>query len=76
MRVYTYSEARQQFAAVLDEALRSGKVVIRRKDGSSFALTPEGGTESPLDVPGMETDISVDEILACLREGRSRDIAD
>jgi antitoxin Phd len=72
MRVYTYSEARQKLAAVLDEAQRSGKVLIRRKDGTSFALTPEPATESPLDVEGIATDISLEEIIECLREVRSR----
>ncbi len=51
MEIYTYSEARQKLASVLDKAEASGKVLIRRKDGSTFALTPERAQRSPLDVP-------------------------
>jgi len=41
MRVYTYSEARQKLSMVLAQAENTGKVLIRRKDGRTFALTPE-----------------------------------
>ena len=34
MNVYTYSEARQKLASVLDTAESTGKVLIRRKDGA------------------------------------------
>jgi hypothetical protein len=70
MNVYTYSEARQKLSAVLDSAKRSGKVLIRRKDGSTFCLTPEAGSQSPLDVKGVNTDISTDEIVSFVRESR------
>ena len=33
MKVYTYSEARQRLASVLDAAQRDGAVRIRRRDG-------------------------------------------
>jgi prevent-host-death family protein len=32
MTTYTYSEARQNFAAVLDEAKKEGKVLIKKRD--------------------------------------------
>ena len=41
MQVYTYSEARQKLARVLEQAESAGKVFIRRKDGRTFALVPE-----------------------------------
>ena len=40
MQVYTYSEARQKLAVVLKQAESTGKVIIRRKDGRTFALVP------------------------------------
>ncbi len=40
MKVYTYSEARQRLASLLDEALREGEVRIKRRDGDEFVLTP------------------------------------
>ena len=54
MDVYTYSEARQKLSSVLDKAESTGKVLIRRKDGRTYALTPERPTASPLDVPSIE----------------------
>ena len=70
MNVYTYSEARQKLASVLDCAKQSGKVLIRRKDGSVFSLIPETQPRSPFDVKGIKTDISTQEIVSFVRESR------
>lgn len=70
MNIYTYSEARQQLSAVLDTAKKTGKVLIRRQDGSMFSLRPEIETQSPLDVEGVNTDISTQEIVSFIRESR------
>lgn len=72
MQVYTYSEARQKLAIVLDEAESSGKVLIRRKDGRTFALVPEKIASSPLDVPFIKVNITTQEIVDIIREGRER----
>lgn len=72
MKVYTYSEARQQLAAVLDEARRAGSVRIRRKDGQVFVLQPETPGDSPLNVKGVDLGLSCDEIVAFVHEGRRR----
>lgn len=48
MQVYTYSEARQKLASVLEQAENTGKVLIRRKDGRTFSLVPEKNISSPL----------------------------
>ncbi|OPL16007.1 MAG: prevent-host-death protein [delta proteobacterium ML8_D] len=72
MQVYTYSEARQKLAKVLKEAESTGKILIRRKDGRTFALVPEQMPSSPLDVPSIKADISTQEIVAIIREGRER----
>ena len=70
MNVYTYSEARQNFATVLDTANRKGKVLIKRKDGTTFAIVPEKVKRSPLDVPGVRTNVSTKEIVRAVRESR------
>jgi len=70
MIVYTYSEARQRLAALLDQAAREGEVKIRRKDGSTFVIRPETVTTSPLDVVGISVGVSTDEIVQFVREGR------
>ena len=72
MQVYTYSEARQKLAFVLKQAENTGKVLIRRKDGRTFALVPERNVASPLDVPSIKTKITTQEIVDIIREGRER----
>lgn len=72
MAVYTYSEARQKLASVLDEAEATGKVLIRRNDGRTYALVPEHSPTSPLNVPAIEADISTREIVTLVREQRGK----
>jgi hypothetical protein len=72
MQVYTYSEARQKLASVLQQAEQSGKVLIRRKDGQMFALRPEKRSSSPLDVPSIDVSLSTQELVDIIRDGRSR----
>ncbi|HMD97211.1 MAG TPA: type II toxin-antitoxin system prevent-host-death family antitoxin [Terriglobia bacterium] len=70
MTVYSYSEARQQLAELLDRARREGQVEIRRRDGQSFVVRPTESGGSPLDVPGVETSLSRGEVVALVRESR------
>jgi len=72
MQVYTYSEARQKLAVVLREAESTGKVIIRRKDGQTFALIPETFASSPLDIPSIKAKVTTKEIVDIIREGRER----
>jgi hypothetical protein len=72
MTTYTYSEARQNFAAVLDKAKKEGKVLIKKRDGSSFILSPLPLAESPLNVRGINIDLTSQEIIDVLKEVRSR----
>lgn len=72
MQVFTYSEARQKLALVLDQAESTGKVLIKRKDGRTFALMPEKLKASPLDVPSIKAKITTKEIVDIVRKGRER----
>ena len=72
MDVYTYSEARQNFSTVLDKAEATGKVLIRRKDGRTYALAPERPSGTPLDVPSIQADVSTREIVTVVRNQRRR----
>ena len=72
MQVYTYSEARQKLSSVLDRAESTGKVIIRRKDGRTFALVPERTRRSPLDVPSIHARISTEELVEIVRKERRR----
>ena len=72
MKSYTFSEARQNFAAILEQARRDGAVRIQRRDGQSFVLTPEVQTASPLDIAGIQLSrpITRQEILESIQESR------
>jgi hypothetical protein len=70
MNVYTYSEARQKLAKLLDQVLKEGAVKIKRRDGKVFVIRPDEGGSSPLDIPPVSIDISGEEIVEIVREGR------
>ncbi len=72
MRVYTYSEARQNLASLLDVAKRDGAVAIRRRDGQTFILRSQPPGDSPLNVEGVDLDITTEEIIDIIRQGRER----
>jgi len=72
MNTYTYSEARQRLASLLDKAKKEGKVLIKRKDGTIFELKSLTGKKSPLDVKGVNVKLDREEIVDILREVRSR----
>ncbi|MCK4925044.1 MAG: type II toxin-antitoxin system Phd/YefM family antitoxin [Spirochaetes bacterium] len=72
MKTYTFSEARQRFAAVLEKAKIEGKVLIKRKDGSLFEIHPVPKKDSPLNIMGVRLDLSADEIVDVVREIRRR----
>lgn len=67
---YTYSEARQKLASLLEQAAKEGEVRIRRKDGQIFVIRPQPRRDSPLDVAGIDLDITTSEILEFIEEGR------
>ncbi len=70
MREYTFSEARQKLATILNSARKEGAIRIRRRDGQKFILTPERETRSPLDVPGLNLKIKREEIVEIIRSSR------
>ena len=72
MRIYNQSEARRQFAAVLEQASREGAVRVRCRDGRMYLIRPEPTEGSPLAVDGVDTDITDEQINEAVREGRQR----
>lgn len=72
MNTYTYSEARQRLASLLDKAKKEGSVLIKRKDGTVFELRAVLENRSPLDVKGVNMNLGREEILEILREVRNR----
>jgi antitoxin Phd len=70
VNVYTYTEARQKLASVLDETAKTGQVRIRRQDGQAFVIRPDRSEASPLDVRDLNLGITADEIVQFVKEGR------
>ena len=75
MKIFTFSEARRKLSEVLDRARAEGEVRIRRRDGGEFIVRPAKRSGSPLDVKGVDTDITAEEIVSAIREGRERDLS-
>jgi len=71
MKVYSYSQARQNLSKVLSES-RSEDVLIRRRGGQVFRVSAEPPTGSPFDVPGVKTKATTADILRAVREVRER----
>jgi prevent-host-death family protein len=74
MRIYNYSEARQNFSTVLNTALKE-EVIITRRDGSKFKLISinenKKELKSPLEnIKGIKTNITMKEILEAIKQGR------
>ena len=70
MLVMTYSDARQNFASVLDKAQTEGAVLVKRADGSLFRISPEQKGKSLFE--GIKTlfDLQQNDIMQALRESR------
>lgn len=72
MKVFTYSEARQNLSKLLSMAQKE-EIEIRRKDGSVFSLkSKRGKAKSPFDVAGVETSATTADVLDAVRESRQR----
>jgi len=71
MRVFNYSEARQNFASILNMAAEE-EVIIAKKDGSKFKIVPltKNESKSPFHVPGIKSEVTTDDILEIIKESR------
>ena len=72
MKTYTYSQARERLANILEESKKE-EIVIRRRKGDMFSILPKTSSRrSPFDVPGLGKKITRKEILEAIRESRER----
>ncbi len=70
MKVFTYSEARQNLSELLNIAQKE-EVEIRRRDGSIFSIIAKRKTKkSPFDVAGIKTRATTQDILSAIKESR------
>jgi len=70
MKTYTYTEARQKLASLLEQAAKYGEVRIKRRDGQVFVIKPQKRKGSPMAVNGIKLNLSRREILDSIEEGR------
>jgi prevent-host-death family protein len=70
MKVYSYSEARQKFAKVLDLA-RTEEVIIKKRNGELFAIAYKKPSSSPFDVTGVKTRATTKDIMEAVETSRS-----
>jgi hypothetical protein len=70
MKIYSFTEARQKLAEVLSEA-RDHDVLIKRRNGETYLIRRQIVAGSPLDVPGISTAASMDDVLAAIAESRA-----
>lgn len=73
MKQFNFTEARNNFASVLELAKKEGIICISKRDGESFYITPAKPKSSPLDVEGVDLGLSGSEIVDIVKEGRERD---
>ena len=75
MKIYTYSEARNKLADLLEES-KSEEIVIRRRKGDSFVIVPKPSRRrcSPFDVPGLKKNLTRQDILDAIHESRKRTV--
>ncbi len=72
MKIYTYSQAREKLADILEES-KNEEIVIRRRKGDMFTILPKTPSRrSPFDVAGLSKKITRKEILEAIRESRER----
>ncbi len=72
MKTYTYSQARERLADILEESKKE-EIVIRRQKGDIFSIVPKAPVRrSPFDVSGLHKNISRKEIIEAIHESRKR----
>ena len=72
MKEYSFTDARQHFASILDEAKKDGVVCVKKRNGEVFYIKPAKHKQSPLDVKGVELGVTSAEIVEAVRAGRER----
>lgn len=70
MKVFTYSEARQNLSKLLIIA-QDEEIEIRRKDGAIFSLiSKKKKVKSPFDISGIQTKATTQDILKAVKDSR------
>ena len=72
MKEYSFTEVRQNFASLLNESRQNGAACIRKRNGEAFYIKPAMAEESPLDIAGIDLQVTRDDIVDSVRESRER----
>ena len=72
MKQFNFTEARNNFAHILEIAKQEGVVCIAKRDGEAFHVTLVKPKKSPLDVEGVNLGLSRDDVTNLVNEGRER----
>jgi len=72
MKEYSFTEAQQHFASVLNEAKKEGIVCVKQGNGNLFYIKAATSRKSPLDVEGVDLGMSATEIVGIVSEGREK----
>ena len=59
-------------ASLVGEGAGECAVRVKRRDGQVFVIQPDQPKRSPLDVPGIDTEMTTEEIVGIVREMRQR----
>jgi hypothetical protein len=70
MKVFSLSEASTQLSVVLDLAQSEGEVRVSLNDGRTFSIQPVQRKKSPLDMSGVDSNFTVEDILGFIHESR------
>lgn len=72
MKQYNFTEARENFASVLEIAKQERIICIYKRNGEAYYLTLAKTQKSPLDVEGIDLRLSNSQIMSILSESRER----
>ena len=73
MLVMTYTDARANFATLLNRVKSEGAAIIKRADGDTFRITvEEPEAKSPFAGVRRLANIPVEEVMDAVRESRER----
>jgi len=70
MEIYNISTAKMKLSAILSEAFISGEVKLKDKKGNLFTIKPLNTQKSPLDIEGIGLNMTSEEVIELIKEGR------
>jgi hypothetical protein len=68
MKVFSLSEASRQLSVVLNLAQSEGEVRVSMRDGRMFSIRPVPSKKSPLDISGVDSNLTTEDILNSIHE--------